>query len=593
MARGISCLTLLLIVITGFTASCTSDTLELGPNGDSRLREISFKNRTMVPEFSPYTYEYVIFRGGDESILGKVVPYMFHTKFTLNGHSVRMATNGYKLPTHTDLTGYFTNNVLIVDLVAQDGNKRRYKISVKGPEADARIQSLVLTNGQFKQIYTEFSAPLYRAGSSADTYEFAANVTSVHLSVVKAIPGSKLFASGIAGEIGAGSANADVLLSGIGSGTTFWLTNISSDGSTTNVKKLIGTYKDPANDPRIVTLQVMANGADVPYLPRFDYDGMPESKRTFAAIDDADYIAIKGARLHPDTSLSLLINGTASSIPAGISGNNFSFDNVPVSQGDVFTVRATQGITSIDYVIMTRSFTTKPYGFDGNLKNLIRDIHMYKEMVGKSYVIEGVVTFLTHYNEDKPAASMSGTNVTRYACGWFMEDGAKGLYVWSYNGYKSGIKVGHKIRMTVSAAKIWMNMPEVTDADSAQTQILDGGKRYPLHYLDANEMDLGTSAHLGRLMKYSTYKARQPISATFDDNGIGNFDPNKAFKLFIPYTMSLADISSPSFTDPRKGYSEATEFMKEGKEGIFFGPSFLDGDGASIMMKGKEYMIVP
>jgi len=559
---------LLLCLSTLIFASCSSDVLEMGPNGDSRLREIAFKDRTLVPSFSPTITDYSIYKEGKAQVIGKVIPYMFHTKFTLNGSFVRMQTNGYRLPDYTDLTKYFTNDVLVIDLVAQDGNKRKYTVRLLNETSESGLSAISSLDALFKSAFVESKAPMYKAGSLYDEYVFAANTNTIVLTVSKVVANSSVTATGNATPQ-ASSSTATLIFSGLGTGSVYYITNISSDGSTTNIKKLIGYYLDPANDARMTSLNVSVNGNDVPYLPKFNYDGFSGS----VLVIDSDKMSLSGSLQFSDTTLSVLVNDIPSSIPVVRDGKNFTLRDITVSQGDIVTLRTVKGTKTIDYKLETRLFTQSAYNFDGGIQNVIRDVYMYKEMKTCNYTISGVVTFITDYDETAKA-------------GWFIEDGAYGLYVWSWNGWKTGVKVGHKIKLKVSAAKVWMNMPEVTDADAASTEILENGKRYPLHYINGNEMEFGQFRHLGRIMRYSTYDARVPIAATYDDNGMGNFDPNKAFKLFIPYTKSLSDLQNTY-------KPESLVYMTEGKQGIFFGPSFLDGDGASIMMKGKEYMIVP
>lgn len=567
LIKRISSVLLCLSALIG-VASCSSDLLELGPNGDSRLRELTFKDRTLVPSFSPTVTEYSIYKEGKSQIIGKVVPYMFHTKFTLNGRFVRMQTNGYRLPDDTDLTQYFTNNVLVIDLVAQDGNKRKYTVKLLDEASEAGLSGIVSPQALFITPFVESKAPTYQAGPSYDEYVFTANVTSVTMQVAKLAPNSEITATQNP-AVQTGSLEANLVFTGLSTGSVYYITNRASDGSTTNIKKLVGNYVNPADDARVVSLKAFVAGKEIPYLPKFNYDGFLGT----VLVVDADKLTLSGALQFADTSLSLRINGEASSVPIQRDGKDFTIADIPVQQGDLVSLRAVKGSKTLDYELEARLFTQASYNFNGGIQTLVRDVQRYRELKSCNYLVQGIVTFITDYDESQKA-------------GWFIEDGAYGLYVWSWNGWKTGIQVGHKIEIRVSAAKIWMNMPEVTDADKSATKILDGGKRYPLHYINGNEMKFGQFRHLARIMRYSTYDARLPIAATYDDNGMGNFDPSKAFKLFIPFTKSLQDLQTT-------WKPESLTYMTAGKEGIFFGPNFLDGDGASMMMKGRAYMIVP
>jgi len=599
------CPTLFLLIF--MLASCTTEALDIHPNGDSRIREISFKNRVLNPNFSPLTYEYNIYADGQEIVLGKVVPFIFHTKFYLNGKSVRMDTNGYKLPDFTDLTGHFTNastsdgtKVLVIDSTAMDGNKRKYTVFLRGRQSDAGIASVTTTNAVFTRPYFEYPAPLYRQGTNAspagvDVYNLTVNTNYAVLIFEKNHDAARLFSSlNPTSEIGAGSKTGVLWISNIATGfmgTNFYVTNFSADGKLVNTKRFFFKIIEPAKDARLMSIDVKRgdNGQSIPYLPR--YLNTDVNQEHTLVVDDHTTIDITGSKSQPETVLSLTINDVTndSYITQDHTSRSYSISRVPVNMGDKIVVTSKKGTQIYKHVFNVRAFTKNPYGFDGKISELLRDIQNKKEIVkgsGYSKVIEGVVTFITGYNEG-------------FREGWFIEDGAYGMYVWSYNGSPNAtaasgtsasnyglLKVGHRIKMTVTAAKLWMNMPEVTDAVQAETVILDNGKRYPLHYIDGNDMQFGEFRHLGRIMRYSTYKAGMPINATYDDNGMGNFTSTKAFKLFFPYTKSLKDL--------RDEYKpESLEYMTEGKHGIFFGPSFLDGDGASIMMKGKEYMIVP
>ncbi|MDR2733280.1 MAG: hypothetical protein LBC99_01400 [Spirochaetota bacterium] len=641
---------------------CTTDPLIMGPNGDSRLREITFLNRTLDPPFNPTKTKYSIYEGGDQQVIGFMKTFMFHSRFTLNGQSVRMQTNIYALPDMTDLTKYFTNaqggmdlgtdRRCIIEVTAQDGNKREYRIDMRGNNADARIKDIRATHSTSTMIlrhaFRDGGGPYYSVSGKEETnvIEISVGETTADITIEKSFAGAKLYFDGNTVESGVGQAAVDLQLSGITSGgTEFDLEIVSSDGSTTNHKTLLAYQYPVTSDARIIDMEVHSGGKKLTFLPHFDYNGALSwstnrrannvgalaagdptiiTEAMVVILDDADRVSISGKLMYSDTTLETRMSNqlaprgsysptmqylvlvprpdiTIQQAPGSV---DFTIPEFTVNQGDRLTIAASKGGKTIIYVFEFRLYTHESYGFDGGIRELQRLCYLFTDTTGKgiSSTITGVISMLNIYPD----------GIGRE--GWFMEDGQYGLYCWTYNGYPEAsrpghIQVGQRIRMQVDVVKLWQNMPEVTETPPTKTEPLDDKVRRPVSYISANMLAFEGIRHLGRLMRFSTEEGGAPLASDFDANGIGALDSVKNYMFYLPYTKTLASLypqtgfnwykysadAAQTVADGKKTVviTHVTEYMKAGQQGVFYGPMFMDAEGSTMIVKDKYYIVVP
>ena len=630
--------------------ACTTEPLDIGPNGDSRLRFLNFQDRNIIPEFKSTVYSYTIFDDGEDEILGMAVPFMSHTKVLLNGVRVRMQTNAYALPDMTDLTAVFTNDgsgdrILIADVIALDGNMRTYTVKLKSRNSDGRILSVEPFAGQGavllrKAFKSDFGAPFYSSTGTTtpDVIEFSSHGTDATLNIKVANSSSLLAVPGAGGtatvEEQPSNANGGVgrikfsSLSTTARNYTVTCTPPDNGAVNTipnvNTKIFRGVQVQQASDARIIDLEVRdGKGSIKNFLPYFDYEGTPSWRTNLNAngsqntriyeymtvvLDDTDTVSISGTLANSSTTLTMIsdINGTETSTSVSKTGSTFALNDIKVTQGERITLRGTMGSRTINYRFEFRLFEPlragSSYGFDGGLRDLIKDVYTFIDMPRMNTVVTGVLTMINIYPEGRGRE------------GWYMEDGAYGLYVWSWNGFptpynpvpRGTMEVGQKIRMAITGAKIWQNLPEVTQSPSTETKVLDEN-RSPIYYLNGNTMEFSGTRQLARILRFSTQEEGLPIMETYNSNGIGSFTPVKNFKFFFPYTKGLRDIMpharyNGEYRDgsgvqvtpsPNIVITHVTEYMKRGMHGTFFGPLFVDGEGHTMVVKDKCYMIVP
>jgi len=592
-------------IVASFFAGCATDSLNMGPNGDARIREISFKDMTLIPSFDPYVTSYTVVRPDmNAPVYGKVVPFIYYTKVLLNGEAVRMATNGYKLPVFTDLTRQIKNNELVITTTAQDGMQRSYTVKFLDGTHDAGLAAIGTTGVMYPQ-FSEGIAPAYEVAAfngQNNVYEIVSGTTTVPLRIVKRYVNSVTRISNL--TIGAGTISNQLTLTlpSTGDTVTFKLTNISASNDFTNVKTIVARYVNPASDNSLLGIQYYnaATGKEIRSLPVF-YHGSTSYGLT---LDDVRKINIKVTKSQAGatvvvTKTSIGTNGQAQtpvSLGSNTADKEFTISGVDVDMADKLSFTVTLGAAKT-YTTDITMFTRETYGFDGGISKLMRILKEQQAIPETStnfmYPVEGVITMFTHvaFNPGERA-------------GFYLEDGGYGLYVWTYDGWQifdstgtattDKLMVGQRIKIYVKAIKYWIGMPEVTRLwnrttsgvnprnpfSKLYTEIITKKPR-AIFYQDGYEQDYGQERQLARLFRYKT-PVGSPITAYFDESGIGNFNPQKAFKLFLPYP-------SGTFANSKL---DAKKYMLEGVYGSFYGPSFTDGDGPSLIMKGKEYMIL-
>jgi len=608
-------------------AACTTEPLTMGPNGDARIREIAFENRILDPPFDPLHTNYSVYLDGEETLRGVVVPFAFHTKVFLNGKTVRLNTNMYALPDFTDLTEYFDeDDKLRIETQAQDGNSREYTVTRKGALSDARITSVNIPLGgseRIKGVYTEYPSPHFRPEPIETTngepiyamYEFSANDEDATLIFEKGHAGAKVSLSIDGGlsygsEFGSGGEVAHVDFIGLTTlGQTYRVRCVSQDEKVTNIKDFKGTLINGANDARIINLVAKANGEDIPFLPRFNYSGHSNDDLAYNAstaaqngykidpggrivviLDNTDRVRLEGTFQKDGTAIAGTVRhygATATNpdnLPTAYTDDAFHNDDFPqhgstfcidltVKQGDRLQLYTTQGSGHATYWIEFRLFTREYYGFDGGLRRLNDDVYMFKDIPDVGYSVEGIITFVTKYPETVQD-------------GWFLEDGAYGLYCWSWNVWRNKpvqFRVGQRVVTGIGSAKIWQGMPEVTGSTGSEIQA--SSRRFPLHYLNANQTEFAGTKNLGRMLRWDTAESVDgKLVRGYNENGMGDLSFSKQFKVFFNNNTGLID---------NVDKTEAATYMKTGMRGKFFGPLFLDGEGYSLLMKDKHYMIVP
>ncbi len=555
--------------------SCTGDDFEIGPNGNPYLRSLSFRDGVLIPAFDPKVHEYSLLIPESMPVWAKFQGYVFTTRPFLNGKFCRVNTNEYGFPDYTDITRFITNELLIIDSIAADGMKKSYRIQLLGSMHDARLSAHNSIGGEmYPPVFTERKPPFFLGtDGGVDTWTVSTKEDLVILTASKMDTEASLTVNGhpiAVGELEGEYRVTNMIARG---SVTNWLTNISWQGDFTNVKQIIVNYIDPATDNRILSIDVAdsVSGYTLPPLPRFHYT----TDNYTVVLDNTGLCRIMVRLAQTNATVTLRQETTStqqqaqSLVADSRSGDSVIYENLRLQQGDLLTFTSTMGSATREYRYRVRAFTTTPYGINGNISRVLQDIQTRKEIFSKSgYAVdvEGIVTFMTDYDENVKA-------------GMFIEDGAWGLYVWSWNGWKSGLKPGMRIRTTVTAGKMYYGMPEATDCSN--TRILNHHASQPVFYQDGTRGDWSTLRHCSRIFRYRT-TAAHPLSTGYSQIGEGAFSPAKFFKIFVPNNKNFESIRT-----------EAKDWLVRGTIGDFWGPMMTDGEGFYLLMKGKEYISIP
>jgi hypothetical protein len=362
-------------------AACAIEPLGMGPNGDSRVREIAFEGRTLYPAFDPLVSDYVIHADGNPALIrGLVTTFSFHTRMWFNEEPApRMLTNRYALPDFIDMASHFNEeNELNIRTESQDGDIRNYTVTLLGDESDARILNVTYTPGagvRLRLPYAEFPAPNYGAtnnfmpatGPPPDeprgpvVIDFSSNGTSADLVIHKAQAGASLYINHTP-DLPIEDANLTLI---VGSDANTAITHsftASTVGTITEIvckpvddsrpwnwnrKRFRGTQITAATDARVVGLEVKHNGQPQTFLPSFNYMGhvFGHNGRPFALRPSTGTDPLIAYRLHEQDRIVVVL-GNATRL-AGANRVNIRIELASVSGVDVRVHRLPYGMYTI------------------------------------------------------------------------------------------------------------------------------------------------------------------------------------------------------------------------------------------------------
>lgn len=578
LKRQAAVLFFVLALVVFFGSGCTTEVLQMGPNGDARLRYLEIKGVSLIPSFSPTVMTYAAVVNDPASAQVLVAPFVYFTKFTVNEQLLAMNTNVYGLPTYTPFNMTGLTNLRVVTR-AEDGLSRIYTVTLLDrAQVDAGLTGVSSTVGLIVPSFKEGSAPgyvSYQSGATTNLYSLVITNVNYRINLLKQAVNADLTVNG--SVYGAGVALAAVDLVHPGSGTqVVVVTNVSPNGMFTNVKTFNVTYANPATDARAqdVRFYNAASGEEITYTTTFSPNKMGDYS---LVLDNCNTVRVAVTPVQSTATVSV-IRATYDAVGVYSIQNTYTnadLNNIPCEMGDRITVRIQQGASQKNYVWYVTKFTsTVGYGFSGGIGDFLRFIHEKKEYGQATYMsVTGIVTF-----------DVAGDD------GFFIEDGEYGLYIWA--GWYSkpvGLKVGQKVRVDFKYAKLWMGFAEVAysaawQPNQVQTTILNRKPRdiyyqtTPQWYSLADPV-LEIYRHAARMVRYQT---TMPIVSGFDSSWTGQFTPSYSFKL-------AEDYGNVEYT---RTYSAAVRYMKEGVNGTFFGPLLYDGT-MYMYIAHPQFMIIP
>jgi len=565
------------VLLLVFSAGCSTEVLQMGPNGDARIRTLEIRGAQLVPPFSPTQQKYSVLVADPATAQIKVAPYRYFTKFTVNERSMVMRTNLYGLPDFTPIDLAGQSNIRIA-AVAEDGLQRLYTVTLLDREqVDAGITSMSVDGGQFSPSFSEGGAPdyiSYRTKTETNVYTLAITSTNYTLSLVKYARNASLTVNGTAVAAGAVAGSIALQHPGTEAQQVVRVTNISPDGSFTNVKTLNVLYQDPATDARAlrVTIYNNSSGVEVPYLPKYDF-----SRTEYTLVlDNFSAIRMDVTAAQSGAAVQIIQSSIDSTGAYGIENRYTNNQPIACQMGDRITVEVRQGTTVKNYVWEVTLFTRVPYDFRGGIADFLRFIHQEKEYGSAQYItVTGIVTFNVASSD-----------------GFFIEDAEYGLYVWAgWYSKPAGLREGQKVTIQFKYAKLWLGMAEVAYSSAWQPnqvkQTLVDRKPRPLYYQDSAATSWNSLAdrtlqiyrHAGRMFRFKT---QHPLSGGFNSGWTGQFDQGHAYQLAEDYGNVEATRQS----------SAAVTYMKEGVEGSFFGPLLFEG-AMYMFVAHPQFMIIP
>ena len=570
-----------ILAILGFVFSaCTTDVLQMGPNGDARLRYLEIKGVDLVPDFSPTVQNYTALVTDPANAKIKVAPFLYFTRFSVNGETVIMKTNVYGLPDYTPYSMEGISNITVVTK-AEDGLSRTYKVTLLEKEkVDAALTSIGCSTGILTPTFKEGRAPKYISYSAitvTNIYALSVTNTSYSLALSKSASNASLTVNGAA--VGTGQYSGSLGLTHPGSGTqSLMVTNISPNGAFTNVKKINVTYVDPTTDARAqdVKFYNASSGAEITYIKSFN----PSRTGYSIVLDNVDTVKIDVTTVQSGATVTVFRDtiDTDGNYTIQNTYTGTQLNSITCEMGDKITVRVSHGGSQTDYVWLVTMYTSSQgYGFDGNIGNFLRFIHQVKEWGSTSepWTVSGIVTMDVSSDD-----------------GFFIEDSQYGLYVWAgwYNKTGLNLRVGQKVSITFKYAKLWMGLAEIAyasaynDGSIVVTTIVDKKPR-PIFYQTTKQWysvadaTLNIYNHAARMVRY---EATDPIASTFNSSDIGEFTQGYSFKLATDYGNE----------DYTRTYADAVRYMKEDDTGTFFGPLLYDGT-MYLFTAHSNSMIIP
>lgn len=571
-------LLLIIPLVALFAGGCTTDPLQMGPNGDARLRFLEIKGVDLIPPFSPtvQSYRAVVPDPASAEIL--ITPFIYFTTYRVNDAMLLMNTNVYGLSTFTPYSMTGLSNIRIVTK-AEDGLSRVYTIELLDPAAsDAGLTTISCGAGILSPFFKEGRVPEYISFADlkiTNQYTLEITNTTYTLGIGKSVGGSTLTVNGT--EYAAGITAASIPLVHPGSGTNvIRITNISPNGFFTNVKTVNVLYVDPANDARATDVKFYTpSGQEITYIPGFD----PLKPSYNLALDNVETVRMVVTTAQPGASVSVIRDSvdTAGYYTIRNTYTGTQLNSIPCEMGDRLKVRVVQGAQEKSYQWDVSMYTSENgYGFRGGIGDFLRFIHQRKEYGQQEHMeVTGIVSY--NVSEDD---------------GFFIEDGEFGIYVWAgWYSKPADLKVGQRVRVQFRYAKLWMGLAEIaysgawnSPSDQIITTIVDKKPR-PIYYQSTlqwysmADINLEVYRHAARMVRYRT---TEPILTGFDSSWTGQFNQQYGFKLAEDYGNA----------DYTRKYSAAVKYMKEGREGVFFGPLYYDGT-MYLYIAHPEQMILP
>lgn len=576
-----------------FGAGCTSDQLDMGLNGDARLRTLDVKDAHLIPDFDPLENDYEVLVDDINSAKILVVPYIAATEFRINGELIKMATNRYKMPDYTEISTILqSTNKLFIKTTAEDGLQRQYTLTFLSAANDAGISSITTESGVLFPGFEEGQSPEYETvtlDKATNVYRIEANASNFNVIVTPRRSNSSLTAAaGGSATVNVVSNTLELTIPNDGTTNTIYVTNVSSTGRFTNVKQLQVYFQDASKDDKATDIKVFDNsGSQVSYLPRFEHTtyAYPLTLEVEGNSDQLTFVVDKS-----QASQKVLFYKDAVLVQE-VTNAYSSVTNTPITveMGTEVKVEVVSADDSLSksYTYTVTMFTRTPYGFDGNIGNLHQTIDALLEWDNSS----SNPAEHTHPSQE----DIYITGIVTYDYGlnnsYYIEDGAYGVFVWTYWSKPSDLKVGQKVRIQVQGAKYWFGFAEVTRVPSSGgVVILDGGKRYPLYFRDANKIDCGnilnarkTSLRYQAQMFRFTADSINPVMTGWDDSGWGNFSSKLRYRVTNPDRVDIDLLSRTKYP--------ILDYMDDNVTGHFYGPIYYSSsDGAAMEMSTLNYV---